>query len=114
MEDSPVVEEGMLVKYPSVPFATCLLYLQLLIQDSFHQEEVKQPHCRNTQKNKNHEFQGSPEAPDHLPLDTFPFLPEQCNHCGETFYNKNSLSKRQCLNELQKEYCVKIKLIALD
>ena len=42
MEDSLVVEEGMLVKYPSVPFATCLLHLQLLLQDSFHQEEVKQ------------------------------------------------------------------------
>ena len=52
MEDSPVVEEAMLVKFPLVPFATCLLHLQLLPQGSFHQEEVKQPHCRDTKKNQ--------------------------------------------------------------
>ena len=52
MEDSLVVEEGMLVKFPSVPFATCLLHLQLLFQGSFHQEEVKQPQCRDTQRPK--------------------------------------------------------------
>ena len=45
MEDSLVVEEGMLVNFHLVPFATCLLTLQLLFQGSFHQEEVKQPHC---------------------------------------------------------------------
>ena len=50
MEDSPVVEAGMLVKFPSVPITTCLLHLQLLPQGCFHQEEVKQPHCRDTQK----------------------------------------------------------------
>ena len=44
-EDSLVVEDGKLVEFPSVPFATCLLHLQLLLQVSFHQEEVKQPHC---------------------------------------------------------------------
>ena len=70
MEDSLVVEEGVLVKFPSVPFATCLLHLQLLLQGSFLQEEVKQPHCRD-------------KAPDHLPLATLPCLPEQCNHCGK-------------------------------
>ena len=53
MEDSLVMEEGMLVKYPSVPFATCLLHLQLLPQGSFHQKEVKQSHCRDTQKKTN-------------------------------------------------------------
>ena len=52
MEDSLVVEEGMLVKFPSVPFATCLLHLQLLLQGSFHQEEVKHLHCTDTQKPK--------------------------------------------------------------
>ena len=52
MEYSLVVEEGMLVKYPTVPFVTCLFHLLLLLQDSFHQEEVKQPHCRNTQRPK--------------------------------------------------------------
>jgi hypothetical protein len=42
VEDSLMVEEGMLVKFPSVPLATCLLHLQLLLEGSFHQEEVKQ------------------------------------------------------------------------
>ena len=50
MEDSLVVEEGILVKFPSVPLTPCLLQLQLLCQGSFHQEEVKQPHCRDTKK----------------------------------------------------------------
>ena len=31
MEDSLVEEEGVLVKFPSVPFATFLLHLQLLL-----------------------------------------------------------------------------------
>ena len=48
MQDSLVVEEGMIVKFPFVPFATCILPLQLLLQGSFHQEEVKQPHHRDT------------------------------------------------------------------
>ena len=52
MEDSLVVEEGMLAKSPSVPLATCLLHLQLLFQDYFHREKVKQPHCRDTQRPK--------------------------------------------------------------
>ena len=45
MEDSLVVEEGILVKFPSVPFPTCLLLRQLLLQGSFPQEEFKHPHC---------------------------------------------------------------------
>ena len=40
MEDSLVVEEGILVKFPSVPLTTCLLHRQLWLQGSFHQEEV--------------------------------------------------------------------------
>ena len=44
MQESLVVEEDMMVKFPVVPFATCLLPLQLLLQGSFHQEEVKQQH----------------------------------------------------------------------
>ena len=47
-EDSLVVEESMLVKFPMVRFVTCLLHLKLLLQGSCHQEEVKQPHCRDT------------------------------------------------------------------
>ena len=37
MQDSLVVEEGMIVKFPMVHFATCLLPLQLLLQGSFQQ-----------------------------------------------------------------------------
>ena len=39
-----------MVKFPSVPFATCLLPLQLLLQGSFRREEVKQPHHRDAQR----------------------------------------------------------------
>ena len=91
MEDNLVVEESMLVKFPSVPFATCLLHLQLLLQGSFHQEEVKQLHYRDTQGPLNHEFLGPPEAPYHLPLATLPCLPEQCNHCDKNFFKKQAL-----------------------
>ena len=52
MEDSLVVEEGILVKFPSVPFATCLLHLQFLLPGSFHQEDVKQPHCGDSQRSQ--------------------------------------------------------------
>ena len=93
MEDSLVVEEVMLVKFPSVPFATCLLHLQLLLQCSFHQEEVKQPHCRDTQLPNIMNYLVPPEAPDHLPIPTFPCLPEQCNNGGKNFSRKPSLSK---------------------
>ena len=76
MKESLVVEEGMLVKLPLVPFATCLLHLQLLLQGFFHQEEVKQPHCRDTQRPNIMNYLRPPEAPDHLPLATLPCLPE--------------------------------------
>ena len=92
MEYSLVVEEDMLFKFPSIPFATCLLHLQLLLQGSFHQEEVKQPHCRDTQRPNIMNYLGPSEAPDHLPLAILPCLPDQCNHCGKNFF-KNILSK---------------------
>ena len=38
MPDSLVVEEGICVKFPLVPFASCLLTLKLLLQGSFKQE----------------------------------------------------------------------------
>ena len=41
MQDSLMVEEVMIVKFSLVPFATCLFPLQLLLQDSFQQQEVK-------------------------------------------------------------------------
>ena len=37
IQDSLVVEEGMMVKFSLVPFATCLGPLQRLLQGSFHQ-----------------------------------------------------------------------------
>ena len=40
MEDSLVVEEGMLVKFPLVPFVTCLLHLQLLLQGFFTKKKL--------------------------------------------------------------------------
>ena len=49
MLDRVVVEEGMMVKFPLVRFATCLNHLQLLLQGSFQQEEVRQPHSTDTQ-----------------------------------------------------------------
>ena len=60
--NSLVVEEGMLVKFPFVSLATCLLPMQIMLEGSFHQEEVKQ-----TQHN---ELSGARLAPDHLPLVT--------------------------------------------
>jgi hypothetical protein len=88
VEISLVVEEGMLVKFHLVPFATCLLHLQLLLQGSFHQEEVKSPHRRDTQRPNIMNYLGPPEATDHLSLATLPCVPEQCNHCGKNLLKK--------------------------
>ena len=95
MEDYLVAEEVMLVKFPSVPFATCLLHQQLLLQGSFHQEEVKEPHGRDTQRPNIMNYLGPPKAPDQLPLATFPCLPEQSNHCGKNF-PKNTACLSTC------------------
>ena len=74
MQDSLVGEEGIMVKLSLVPFATCLLPLDLLLQGSFHQEEVKQPHLRDTQRPNLMNYVVPPEAPDHLTLATLPCL----------------------------------------
>ena len=58
MEDSLVMKEGMLVKFPSVPLATCLFHMQLLLQGSFHQEEVKRPDCCDKQRPRIMNFWG--------------------------------------------------------
>ena len=51
MQDSLMVEECMMVNFPLVPCSlgntTCLLPLHHLLQCSFQEEEVKQPHCRD-------------------------------------------------------------------
>ena len=72
MKDSLVVEEVMLIKVPSVPFATCLLHLQLLLQGSFHQEEVKQPHRRDTQRPQLMNLWGLPRQQITCHLPPFP------------------------------------------
>ena len=64
IQDSLVEQKGMIVKFPLVPL------LQLLLQGSFQQEEVEQPHCRDTQIPNIMNYL----VPDHLPLAT---LPEQ-------------------------------------
>ena len=107
----------MMVKFPLVPFATCLLHLQLLVPGSFNQEEVKQPYRRDTQRPAIMNYLVPPEAPNHLPLVTLPCLPEQYNHCGKNFSRKTSLSKHMLVihgasspSKIQKyRYMVKFK-----
>ena len=68
MQDSLVVEEGMLIKFPLVLFNTFLFPLQFPLHFflPFYQEEVKQPHCRDTQRPNIINYLGPPDAPDHL------------------------------------------------
>ena len=80
-----MLEEGVLVKFHLVPFATCLIHLQLLLQGSFHQEGVKQQHCKDTHRPNIMNYLGAHEAPYHLPLATLLCLLEQCNRCGKKF-----------------------------
>ena len=108
MEESLVVEEGMLVKFSSVPFATCLLHLQLLLQVSFNQEEVKQLHCRDTQRPKIMNFWGllRHQITCHSP--PFPV----CQNSATTVA-RTSLKKTACLSTcwwsmelvVSKKYC---------
>ena len=79
IQESLVVEEGMIVNFPMVP----LLLWQLLLQDSFQKEEIKQSHCRDTQRSNIMNYLVTIEAPDHMPLASLPCLPEQCNDCGK-------------------------------
>ena len=93
MEDSLVVEEVMLVKFPSVPFAACLLHLQLQLQVSFHQEEVKQPQCRDTQKPYIMNFWGILRQQITCNLPPFPVCQNSANTAART-----SLKKHACLS----------------
>ena len=74
MHDSLFVKEGMMVKFPLVPFATFLIPLQLLLQASFHPEEVKQPYHRDKQITNKMNYVVPPEEPDHMPFVTLPCL----------------------------------------
>ena len=69
MQDSLVVQEGIMIKFSLVSYATFLLPLQLLLQGSFHQE-VKQPHPRDAQRPNIRNYLVPSEAPAHLPLTT--------------------------------------------
>ena len=60
MEDSLVVEEGMLVKFPLLPFATCLLHLQLLLIGFFFFTKKKlNNHIAEIYKDQHHELSGA-------------------------------------------------------
>ena len=108
MKDSLVVEKGMFVKFPLAPLATCLLHLQLLLQGSFHQEELKQLHCRDTQIPKviNVWCLLSHQITCHLV--PFPFYQNSA-----TTVARNSLTKPACLSTcwwsmepaISKKYC---------
>ena len=89
IQESLVVREGMIVKYPW----SQLPLLQLLLKGSVQQEEVKQPHFIDTQRPKTMNYLVTPEATNHLQLATLPCLTEQCNHCGKNFSRKSSPSK---------------------
>ena len=81
MQDSLLVEEGMIVKFPLVPYAICLPPLQLLLQEYFQQEKDKQPDWRDTQR---------PNIMNYM-------VPEQCNHSGKTLSRNSSLSKHMIM-----------------
>ena len=92
IQDSLVVQEGMIVKFPLVPvviFASPALRFfparrSSRRRSSFQQEEV-QPYSRDTHRPNIMNYLVTPKAPDHLPLATLLCLPEQCNHCGKNF-----------------------------
>ena len=67
MQESLVVEDGIIVKFTLVLFATCVLPLQFLLQESFQPEVVKHPLWRDTKKPNNINYVVPPEAPDHPP-----------------------------------------------
>ena len=76
IQDSLVVQEGLIVKFPLVPVAT------FAAPDSrffFQQEEVKKQHHRDTQRPNIMNYLLTSKAPDHLQLATLPCLLEQCN-----------------------------------
>ena len=89
-QDSLVVEESMIVKFPLVSFATCLLPLQLLLQGSFHKKKLN-IHIGEIHNNliswimwgvlRHQMTYNSPPS----------FLQEQRNHYGKNFSRKSIL-----------------------
>ena len=65
MEDSLVVEEVMLVKFLIGPFCHLSPSHAAPASRLFYQEEVKQPHFRDTQRLNIMNNLGPPEAPYH-------------------------------------------------
>ena len=83
----------MFIKFPLAPFATFLLHLQLLLQGSFHQEEVKQPHCRDTQRPKIMNFWGllRHQITCHSP--PFPVCQNSASTVARTYLTKTACLK---------------------
>ena len=63
------------------------------LQGNSHQEEGKQPHCRDTQRHTVMNYLGPPEAPDHMPLATLSVCQSSATTVART-----SLKKTACLN----------------
>ena len=89
IQDSLVVQEGMIVKFPMVPVATFSAPALMF----FQQEEIKKQHRRYTQRPSIMNYLLTPKTLDHLPPATLPCLSEQYNHCKKNFSRKSSLSK---------------------
>ena len=89
IQDSLVVQEGMIVKFVLVPVITFAVPASRF----FPARRSLKPHCTDTQRSKTMNYLATHQATDHLPLATLPCLPEQCNHYGNNFSRKSSLSK---------------------
>ena len=82
IQDSLVVQEGMIVKFPLVPVATFAAPVSRFFSSS---KKKFTNNIVDIHKDPIMKYMLNPEAPDHLPLATLPCLPERCNHCGKNF-----------------------------
>ena len=89
MQDSLVVEEGIMVRFSLVCLVIFLLSLQLLLQGSFHEEEVKQP-------NNNKAFKSLPTPIQHkiCQHSSHVFV---CKGCGKKFSPNNNINRHNKL-----------------
>ena len=93
MQDSLVLEEGMMVKFPLIPLPLvslpCISCFKVLSAKKKLNNHIVEIHKDPTSFN----IYVPPEAPYHLPLATLPCSTAQCNHCSKNFSIKSSLSK---------------------
>ena len=98
-----------MVKFSLVPFATCLLCLQLLLQGSFHQEEVKQPHSRDTQRSTIIHFWGILRHQITCLSPPFPVCRSSATTMAKTSFKKKTSCLSTCLWSMEaaisKNYC---------